>query len=615
MSPYPYLVKLAQSEPVAWAVQNAVGVLFAMMFSVVWPLNFTLACVSSVLFTAASTVLSIDRTVGGRLFSASMFVGAMLSGGVLGGAVSSLAWLARGGSKGIAVYAGDAQAALERIGNLTLSEAEQLGLISPSNPVLEAIERTLGAEIRSIESENVIQIVGNVIELADSGAAEKGVSLLPEPLQVLGEDLFTVLGEGIPRISTGFWVLLIVLFSVVALPMSIARASENFKVGLLMAITTLFCGSQVVFATLMPVLGVELYWKQIVTGYIKVALVNGAGMVLAALLVYVRSSHDAAREKFGEVFKRSGVVLSGIASNVGRIKVGRAEEGGYVVDGAGCVSLRNEAKRMAAETVDEVHGDKSKAKAKAKAKSDGKDDVEDSEAPTGYAHASTDATSLSAFKLRASCQTIEDQLAVCLFEVPLPGVTSHVGARRGDFVELLRGLRTLLSTLCCIETIYPTGAQELARSGHDTAPVQCVMAAVASVLGGLSPVLSTMPVLGVCKGKKLAWRPRDSSFWDGLERDITSFAKVVRDEAIKDNIRMSERGRDMMLLMMNCQTLISDAKACEALAATALDVVAPSSKDSLSLKERIVGNGYLPALLVNSILLSVGVLRLGRLTD
>ncbi len=608
-----YVVKLAQSEPVAWAVQNGVGVLFALLFSVVWPMNFTLACVSSVLFTAASTVLSIDRTVGGRLFSASMFVGAMLSGGVLGGSISSLAWLARGGSKGIAVYAGDAQAALGTIGNLTLSEAEQLGLISPSNPVLGAIERTLGVEIRSIESEQVIQIVGDVLKLADSGAAEQAVSSLPEPLQVLGEDLYTVLGEGIPRISTGFWVLLIVLFAVVALPMSIARASENFKIGLVMAITTLFLGSQVVFATLMPVLGVRLYWTQIVTGYIKVALVNGGGMVLAALLVYVRSSHDAAREAFGEVFKGSGVVLSGIASNVGRIKGGRAEEGGYVVDGAGCVSLRNEAKRMAAETVEEVHDEKSKGKAKAKGEGDGegdgKDDVEDSEAPKGYAHASTDATSLSAFKLRASCQTIDDQLAVCLFEVPLPGVTSHVGARRGDFVELLRGLRTLLSTLCCIETIYPTGALELARSGHDTSPVQCVMAAVASVLGGLSSVLSTMPVLGVCKGEKLAWRPQDSAFWDGLERDITSFAKVVRDEAIKDNIRMSERGRDMMLMMMNCQTLISDAKACEALAATALDVVvAPSSKDPLSLKERIVGNGYLPALLVNSILLLVGVL-------
>ena len=596
------VVRLARSESAAWAAQNSLGVLFTLLFSTVWRMHFTLSCVSSVLFAAASQVLSIDRTVGGRLFSGSLFVGCMLSGGIIGGAISSLAWLARGDSQGIFSYAENAFQEIQAAGNVTLSVAEQLDVISANNPLLKAFE---GA-IEELQSEQLIQVVGDALQLADSGLVEEFTSRQPAFLGRLETDLFQAMGESIPGIDDGFWILLIVLFVVVCIPFAIARASKNFKIGLVMAISTLFCGSQVIFACLMPITGIRSYWTQFVTGYVKVALVNGAAMVITASLVYVKSSHDTVREQFGDTLKTCGMILSRIASNVNRIDCGargtKPESGAY---DSGCKSLRAEAIAMANETVFmlDTHAKKPKTEEEPASEVTELPDVPD------------------AFKLRSSCQTIEDSLAVCLFELPLPGLSSHVGARRADFVALLGGLRTLLSTVCCVETIFATASLEMALCGHDTAPVQFALAAVAAVLSEASIVLSTMPLLGPCKGEKLSWRPHGTQFWSDLEKDVKAFADRVQSDSINDNIRISERGRDMMLLLMNAETLVRDARKCEGLVAAALDVPVASSEDSIgekaatdtkvvetapkkSLKEKIAGNAYLPAFLVHSVLLS-----------
>lgn len=52
-------------------------------------MQFTLGCVSACLYAAASQVLSLDRTVGGRLFGGVIFIGCMLSSGLVGGIVVS----------------------------------------------------------------------------------------------------------------------------------------------------------------------------------------------------------------------------------------------------------------------------------------------------------------------------------------------------------------------------------------------------------------------------------------------------------------------------------------------------------------------------------------------
>jgi hypothetical protein len=596
-----HCIGLLQSESMAWAVQNALGVLFTILFSIVWPMHFTLSCVSSALFAAASQVLSIDRSVGGRLFSASLFVGCMMSGGIIGGAISSLAWLARGESQGIAIYLSEGFDELSRIANVTIGEVESLGIVSQS-PLLQGILANGSSAVRELESQQLIQLVGDAIKLADTGVVDQIFASEPEFLREAEFALYNEAGSAIPVIKDGYWVLLIVLFTVMCIPFAIARAHENFKIGLLMAISTLFMGSQVIFACLTPILGIRDYWTQIVTGYIKVALVNGAAMVVTALLVYVRSSYDDTRSHLGSSFQTCGLILSRIASSIHQIEVGGSSTSSAGVYAASCKTLRTEALIMAEDTVETIQrGGKENA-------CEYGDDENKGSRPEPP-------PLITSFALRSSCQVIEDSLAVSLFELPLPGVASQVGARRADFAELLKSLRTLLSTVCCIETIHVGAASELSKD-HDLSPVKFCLASVTSVVQELGSVLGTMPLFGPCKGKELSWRPREPSFWADLETSMNNQAFIIEEYAIKQNIKVSERGRDMMLLIMNCKTLLSNARLCESLVCKALDV--PTAKDSVkvveeiknaqeskpTLKDKIAGNAYFPGIIVHAVLLS-----------
>lgn len=251
-------------------------------------MTFTLACVASALYAAGSQILSLDRTVGGRLFAASLFVGCMLSGGVIGGALSSLAWVAHGSSQGLYHYFNEA---LE-------------------NPILQEI-----TAVHNFTEEQLRTILGEGLALFED--VEK-ISFGPVPafIEEAGSELFSEFAALFPPIKDGFWILLIVLFAIFSIPFAIARAHKNLKVGVLMAISTLFMGSQVIFATLMPTLGLREYWTQITSGYIKVALVSGGGMFCAAMIAFVKPSHDTAREQTGNVFKQTGLLLSGIASTI-----------------------------------------------------------------------------------------------------------------------------------------------------------------------------------------------------------------------------------------------------------------------------------------------------------
>lgn len=226
--------------------------------------------------------------MGGRLFAASIFVGCMLSGGVIGGSLSSLAWVAHGSSQGLYHYFNKA---LE-------------------NPMLQGIPA-----VRNFTDEQLRTILGEGLALF---ADVEKISFLPVPafVEEAGSEWFSEFAALFPPIKDGFWILLMVLFAIFSIPFCIARAHKNLKVGVLMAISTLFMGSQVIFATLMPTLGLREYWTQITSGYIKVALVSGGAMVCTALIAFVKPSHDTAREQIGNVFKHTGLLLSGIASTM-----------------------------------------------------------------------------------------------------------------------------------------------------------------------------------------------------------------------------------------------------------------------------------------------------------
>ncbi|KAL4523119.1 hypothetical protein Ndes2526A_g07827 [Nannochloris sp. 'desiccata'] len=237
--------KALLSDSFAWAVQNGVGVLFTMLFVFIGQMTFTLACVSTCLYSAASQVLSIDRTVGGRLFSAALFTGCMLSSGVLGGALSTLAWLAGGNPNSLLQYLP------ERFQKIP--SKRDIGLIVEWLP-----------KITALPLPDFVQKEWREIQLEISVEEQR---TFPQP-------------------SDAFYILLMVLFIVVSLPFCVARADKDFKKGILMAIATLFMGSQLIFATLMPTLGLRLYWTQITAGYIKVALVNSGAMVVTGLLFF-----------------------------------------------------------------------------------------------------------------------------------------------------------------------------------------------------------------------------------------------------------------------------------------------------------------------------------------
>lgn len=353
--------------------------IFAVLFSVVWRMSFTLSCVSTALYAAGSQVLSLDRTVGGRLFAASIFVGCMLSGGVIGGAISSLAWTAHGDSLGLYHYF-------------------QEGL---ENPLLRNL-----TIVNNLEEEQIKQLAGQMIEFIDDNVLEQVAQNEP-PYLIEGEgDLYNLIGSLFPVINTAYWVLLIVFFTIVCVPFAIARAHKNFKIGLLMGIATLFMGSQVVFASLTPILGIRQYWTQIVSGYIKVALVNGGAMCCTALLVFVKSSHDKAREQMGQILEDSGVLLSKISSNMNTFSNKNDNEDLLTQKSGGDYlnSLRNEVRAIANDTVKEL-GLGNETKWRRGDEEDESDNRSLPETPSG-------------FKLRGNCHDVEDSLSLVCTHFP-----------------------------------------------------------------------------------------------------------------------------------------------------------------------------------------------------
>lgn len=87
---------LVYSESTKWAVQNAVGVAVPMLFVVIGSISFHGACAAILFYGVSSQAFSIDRTIGGRLFGGLVWITVVLTGGLVGFAITSLAWLARG---------------------------------------------------------------------------------------------------------------------------------------------------------------------------------------------------------------------------------------------------------------------------------------------------------------------------------------------------------------------------------------------------------------------------------------------------------------------------------------------------------------------------------------
>lgn len=69
---------------------------FSTLFITVSGLRFPLACIAVVLAVVALLLMSFDRSAGGRICAALIFCATVLTGTVIGGAIVSLSFLARG---------------------------------------------------------------------------------------------------------------------------------------------------------------------------------------------------------------------------------------------------------------------------------------------------------------------------------------------------------------------------------------------------------------------------------------------------------------------------------------------------------------------------------------
>jgi hypothetical protein len=517
-------------------------------------MSFTLACVSTCLYSAASQVLSIDRTVGGRFFSGALFAGCMLSSGVLGGALSTLAWLAGGNPDGLLEYL---PARFDKI-----PSKKDIGLITYWLP-----------RIAALPLPDFVQKEWSAIQAEVSAEEQK---LFPQP-------------------TDAFYILLMVLFIIVSLPFCVARADKDFKKGVLMAISTLFMGSQLIFATLMPTLGLRLYWTQITAGYIKVALVNTGAMVVTGLLLCSTSSYDNVREKLGGLLQGAGALMSKSASIISAVSsVPSLDATSDVPPGVKVAELRDE------ESILEAMAKESKILAEHDllVHRDGK-----STAGTTVATANDEESALeqqipvyllvkSAQELQAEATVVEHALAAAVFEPPLPGITSSPGAVKAHYNTVLETAIKLINVAGSIDAIAVDAYYELnnvvqkrkfeaenVAVGKDA--VALVLASCAAVCADLSVALRDMPLGKVCYGPKMAWKPKDSVFYSDLHAVLKQAAEALTPMlgrvVVKEGLEVAEKpfveGRAALVALTNCEVVLKVVQELEHDAAVALKVL------------------------------------------
>jgi len=517
----------------------------------------------------------------------------MLSSGVLGGALSTLAWLAGGNPDGLLQYL---PARYDKI-----PSKRDIGLILEWFPRLAAIPLPTWVQ--------------------DEWEKIQGEISLEEQL------LF-------PQPSSWFYITIMVLFIVVSFPFCIARAGKDFKKGVLMAISILFMGSQMIFATLMPTLGLRLYWTQITAGYIKVALVNSAAMVVTALFLLSTSSYDNVREKLGCLLQSTGALMSKSASVICSVSddakysgeekpQGRDEK----IQGEVLAELRDSNKiynLMAQEVRFQAGADDPTATAVKQETErtdafDNNDDVESLLVGRAPPVVAMTCSAKSAQELYADATAVEHALVSTTFEIPLPGISSQPGSLKAHYDSVLESAVKLINVAGSIDASAKDAYFEINRTlalrgdspevaaivtkGRDAVGV--VLASCAAVCSDLSVALRHMPLGSVCYGPQMAWKPKDAAFWADLYSVLTDAATaltpMVAQVAVEEGLEIVEKpyieGRASLAALANCEMLLKSVQEIEDNAAIALKVQQPKGAKS-NIKEKIKNNGYLSSSIV-----------------
>lgn len=602
-----YICKFILSESFAWGFQNALGVLFTILFVVVDQMTFTLACITSALYGASAQVLSLDRSIGGRLFGGTIFVGCILSGGVAGFAVVSLSWLARGdGVEGILEYL---PSSLQQIpSRLTIGE------LKVAEGYLQSYLTNPPAQLPAFVSE----YLGSVQNLVPVNVTLPSPSLTLEGI----EDMIRYAESRVPSVSTAYWALLIVLYFVMSFPFAFSRGLVKSYFGLVLAIATLFMGSQVVFGSLMPILGQRLFWTQVTGGYLKVGLVNVAAMVITGTFFFVRSAHDTVRTEIGNVLLSCGRSLSQIASDVNAAALSQdapipatgkndsMEKEGFEQVKDRVMKHVEVAAFESAKTWHNTMGLKQIVRNLV---------MRNEESATGKAVHEVN-QSKPAIRIQADTYDAESALTTCLFEPPIPGCCSHFGAKRHLYENVLKASRQVIGVIGCLETSFTNGTYEsrqLMKQNEFNDALNAALGSSAAVLAQAAYVLQDMPLGKLCYGPSLKWRPKGPPFYsiieiqinrvyDGIVQasgvDVSSKGVVEDDSGLPGELI---KGHNALLTLTTCNSLLKEVQDLEWALCKALEIsTGYEPKETLDLKTKIMRDPFAPSIIMHVCLLS-----------
>lgn len=569
--------------------------LCAVLFAVVDEMTFTLACIVSALYGASSQVLSLDRSVGGRLFAGSIFLGCILSGGVAGFAVVSLSWLARGDNvEGVLEYLpSDLQQVPSRIEIAELKVAEGY---------LQKILTIPPAELNDFVQNYLQKLLPIPIQLPSVETVLQGV-----------EDLITYVESLVTNVDTAYWVLLIILYFVLSFPFAFSRGLVKPSMGIVLAIATLFMASQVVFGALMPIFGQRLFWTQVTGGYFKVALVNIGAMIINGLLLFVQSSHDSVRRTLGNVLLNCGKLLTQLASDV---NVDNGIESTHTLGKLVGNSSRSLASSLYVQSTKEAMLREVRAIASQPVKDD-RAETHSLESGSARTIHNVGSTKMS-MDIFADTLLVEDALAASAFEPPIPGVSSQWGARKDLYEEVLLSTKALLSVINSLETSIAEANFE-AKTLLKGELINCIicrtMASTAALASSAAETLQSMPLGKKCYGPSIKWKPRDADFWEEMRKDLSLASDAILEAALQDQDEGEDaesglplkvlKGRSTLLMLATCESLLAQMQDLENKLSVALAIRQPQKNDqTLSFKDKLMQNPYAPSCVMHTLLLS-----------
>ncbi|PRW60354.1 riboflavin kinase isoform B [Chlorella sorokiniana] len=559
---------LLLSEAVAWAVQNSIGIFVATLFLTVAGLRFLLACCVSIFACVALLLLSPDRSAGGRIFAAAAFVGNICCGMVLGGALVSLAYLARG---------------------------------SGEEPFISMLPKSLQS-FGSFPQQQITEVQ----DALASAAASNVIGRLPPELQDALNQLFDwgvkELRSLLPAYDGGFWALLIILPTIVLIPLSIGRARAKGSGVLITMMPVLLMGVVMSFGWMTQILTLRLYWRELVLGFIYAILASALCSLAGGCLVYVRSTHDEVRASGAALLREAGARISQLSSRLLDTSQPPAAKAAAQASGT------STAPPASIDASGEANGDTNAAQP---TDAFGERDVQELEARLKWvlepgspeaaaAQAAAEARPLHAFsEVQQEAARFDRSLGLAAVEPPWPGLCSQPGADLADYEVLKREFDLLSGAIFALKAACGAGrladlelgaGVEEDQLAEQLAELRGALAhglgLAAAACAGAAEALDCMPALGPCYGPKLAWRPIGPATWTAqraeLGRITSQLVDTYRSKLRADGLDFglsvdSRKGRALLFTIPTVVQLMWHAQDVEAAVAAALWVpTAPS---------------------------------------